>query len=295
MSYSPSVAAALAADPKLARRTLAARDGAPIPAPGSPEARAIVAEVFGSAAVPAQVPKPPGSPTYREDMERGLAERANAMALRARGISLRDGAPDAIEDALLRVDAVEERAARYREATGKAKRLGSEGTEALTLKVEPALRDEIDVLAAQRGETRSATARFLIHCGLILADERRKRYEAFMLAQPVAQAEPERYLDPASPSLARAQAERDPFAGAPAAVQAVAGELLPPEEKPTTFAFRTFPLGETIDQVEDAMSLPAPNGTRVNVTAPHELDDTDVTDVTDIAPMNPRGPAQQWY
>jgi len=158
-TLSPSVRAALASNEKLAR------DTAKIPGPQTEEARDIVAEVFGPDALfkPSAIPEPPPpEPLYRELFEK---------------------APESIDAVLIRVDAIEERAARYRRATGHSKRRLAEIGISLGCKVEPTMIRELDRVAKIRGETRSTTARFLLACGLALFDERCKRYEAYIQQQ----------------------------------------------------------------------------------------------------------------
>ena len=168
------------------------------------------------------------------DLKRVGLSRAALLA----GQTLEHAAqPDAIESALVRIDATDERAVRYRNAVGGQRRLSEPGIP-LSCKIEPTRIREIEQLALQRGEKRSETMRWLIECGLVLADERRKRYEVFMLGQMrdrvnahpgtaddkralLASLEPQRYIDPNSPSLEHAMREVDPFGGAPAEVRAV--------------------------------------------------------------------------
>jgi hypothetical protein len=293
-TYSPSVAAAFAANPKLAARTTTAKEGGAVPHPASPVARAIAADVFGSAAL-ATAPvlsTPPAPTSYRETFAdaqeaRDAALRTLSTGLAAPDDAQRSGLPDAIEAALVRVDAIEERTARYREATGRLQRLDPETpAEAVTVKVGTRLFAEIETLARQRGESRSATGRYLLECGLVLADERRKRYEAYMLdgmmrrtvggtqdmfpdvartvqQHNLAQLEPQRYVDPQSPSIERALRIVDPLGGAPDEVRVAV-------------------------PIEDAVSLRAPHGERINVTAQHEIEDENA------APMQPRGPVRMW-
>lgn len=238
--YSPSVARALAG----AHRELAvAQSDTPVPHPAS----AVAAQLVPTVPRPAFA-MPPHEPDSRREIFESLVHEQDDWDLQRVGLSRaallagqtldHAAQPDAIDSALVRIDAIDERAMRYRNAIGGQRRLNEPGVP-LSCKIEPSLIDEIDVLARQRGEKRSETMRWLIKCGLVLADERRKRYEAFILNQMRERVEsmdgtneekqaalvamqPERYLDPASPSIEHAMRDVDPFGGAPPEVRKVA-------------------------------------------------------------------------
>lgn len=247
--YSPSVAAALAANPKLAEQERAHDESLAIPHPSTEAARELF---FGDLGRPNVIPMPDTQTSRRELFEELVrADETTSKklgfsheALRAASTLDNTAQPDAIDSALTRIDALEERAARYRLATGDSKRLDEPGVP-LSMKAEPSLVAEIETLARQRGSNRSETMRWLVRCGLILADERRKRYEAYMMTEIGTRAaaagdgiediderrdaqqaalvalEPHRYVDAQSPSLGRALHLADPFGGAPDEVRAV--------------------------------------------------------------------------
>jgi hypothetical protein len=189
--YSPAVAAALAANPKL---RAAVQAGAAMPTTAlQPAVVAVVAT------------------STRETMERagGLSRAALQEAQ-----SLVGSDEDAIVVTLGAIDEMDERTRRYRLATGRALNMATKGIP-VAFKAERSMLDEVDTLARQRGEARGTTIRWLVACGILLACERRWRYETTMLqanealrakGQIVYPPSPSRYVDPDSPSLERAAA-----------------------------------------------------------------------------------------
>jgi len=265
--HSPYIAAALASKPTLAPLQKVGEQS--IPHPTSQEARDLLyvdpfAEVSNTPRKPLQLvgqPLPDLSyqemlaltRQYEEKEKMAQAARVNAAALWA--AQLGGDAPDALETALIRIDKLEERMRRFRVATGLSREaLARRGDKWITIsnRVPESLRRRTEAAAASRGEKVAQTERFLLECGLIMLDERARRYEVWVLqqlqavatqaaaneaeaslkveavAEVFAEIEVDRYVDVQRVGFERAVLTLDPLHGAPPAVR----ELLRPGDAP---------------------------------------------------------------
>lgn len=246
VQYSPATQAALERNDELAQIPRAYSKAVDIPHPGSDEVRALwglkpekrLARSSGLPSVPEMLEEAKNAlkeKYYNHDIEvvAGVDARALWAATTMAGIDM----PDSVESSLIRVDKHEERQARYRAAMGGHWQYGDLRERILE---EPAAtahfwmpnrqRVRVEALAKMRGEHFATTLRFIIESGLMLADERCKRYEATMIKQlydtfkevpPEERAglfemmEADRYIDPDSPSRERAFNLAYPMSGAP--------------------------------------------------------------------------------
>lgn len=244
---SPSVAAALRTNPELAQLPrVFKRD---LPHHTTQEAWDI-AHLDPFADVPTTPPRPatlsaPQSPRgmhgeikstlieYSKEQE--LADRCHvgASALWAESLNPID-APDAVTHALTRIDEVEERHKRYRMATGlnreaRMKRIRFGGGEVhKTYRMPKDLHDRIVNACNVRGDRfESDTIRFLVECGLILMDERARRYEIQMItelrdmdpARALTEIKVGRYVDQDRLGFKHTLLALDPLVGAPPSIR----------------------------------------------------------------------------
>jgi hypothetical protein len=193
---------------KIARKVHTALD--PDPTYDPEFAQKVAVATFG----PEVVAKPPLLPQIEPELTAKEQREQREPEFDARYV---ENAPGGIDGVLLKIDAIEERAARYRYATGRAKKLDVPGVQVST-KITPAVVLEIDRVARLRRETRSTTVRFLVECGLALVEERKIRYDRKMMehiaevampmiaggrsiAEVAKEIEPQRYIDAAAEVL----------------------------------------------------------------------------------------------
>ena len=251
-SLSPAVAAALAMNPKLAqipRAQSTMRDIPPMPRRALKGSYPIpVAQTYAEAVAALK------EKYYANDLQQRAGVEGNALWA---GMSLRNAdQADAVESALVRIDKAQERTKRYRLAHGRERAAGRTPQFyhmliRRNMRIFPDTLARLRDLAKRRGESLEACERYVIESGLILADERSKRYEAWMLTQMIEHVgeartiaknendavraarekiEPDRYVDPASPSLERATNLAQPMFGAPTSVAALVLEYPKPKE-----------------------------------------------------------------
>lgn len=262
VQYSRYTQAALEQNDELAQIPRAHSRAVDIPHPGSDEVRALwgltkekrLARSSGLPSVPETLEETKRAlkeKYYNHDLEvvAGVDARALWAATTMAGIDM----PDSVEASLVRVDKHEERQARYRAATDgrwrAAPTLTHEEHQQIVVYIPSRVIAYIHGLAAMRGEHFDATLRFAIESGCILADERAKRYEACVLkemrqyveslprtAQPAAveALEPDRYIDPHSPSMQRAYNLAYPTNGAPPTIARLV-DAQPPIPKDTSW------------------------------------------------------------
>jgi hypothetical protein len=258
-SLSPAVAAALARNPKLHDAYHAGDEHIDIPHPTSVRAHELLhQDPFD---LDAPLPKramrlasfPVPNETYSETVA-AVHEHLRDADIRHRseiaasalwtGAHIGSYNEDAVSSALVRIDRLEERAARYKQATGRMRTFPN-GSAFAQAKIPIEIKQKIRAWMSVRNESESQLVRVLLEMGLILLDERTKRYEAHMARellkagaaaaalstdpqeagalhqQVIAAIEPERYLDPESPTLEQATQMVDPMQGAPFEVRAV--------------------------------------------------------------------------
>jgi hypothetical protein len=266
--YSPYVKAALASKPNLAPLRIVRSADRFIPPIQSQEARDLL-YVDPFSELPETPPKPLAlvaqpkpdltfqemhTLTRRWETDQEIARKANVEASAMWARQLSNTGPGAIEAALVRIDKLEERMRRHRAATGLSREaLGRrEKWVVISNWLPQSMIKRTEEAAASRGEKRSQTIRFLIECGLILFDERVRRYNVWVLqqmqaiakqavdnepdielkreavAQVFAEIEIDRYVDVESVGFQKAKLDIDPLHGAPPAVR----ELLRASDAP---------------------------------------------------------------
>ena len=257
--HSPYVQAALDSKPHLAILKVVGSDEPYIPHPGSQAARELLyndpfAELPKTPPKPLQLPPQPKTGLSYQEMkmiaeryhrDQEIAKKARVSASAMWAAQLVDAqAPGALEAALVRVDALEERMRRYTQATGMPRDKilrREEKLENAACRMPASLVARIKDAAAIRGEVVAVTHRFLVECGLILMDERSRLYEVWILqqlqalaadaarrepdpalkreavAEVLTEVQPERYVDSARMEAARLRL--DPLHGAPPSVR----------------------------------------------------------------------------
>lgn len=244
-NLSPSIDAALALNPKLGQIRRAHDDSVDLPMPTQRELNGqypiTIAETLAEAKHDLK------EKFYATDLEvrAGVNARAlwSAMTLKA------EEQPDAIESAMVRVDAVDERRKRYRVILRRERKF-KDHPKIRELRIRRSVsmfreqNERVKELATMRGESFEETLRYVIESGLILADERAKRYEAWMLRQmlnhignalaehkPEPRIEAHRYVDPKSRTIRQAALLAQPMNGAPDSVAQLVSEYPAPKEQ----------------------------------------------------------------